>query len=112
MLTLKHDVSVEFRNLNVWLEGTKQYERHMAPSHLPASRRCAITFRIVDHKMQPLPSVHYLHLHAACARVAHKSGATTYIDELAKDNSRITVLAEDGSSASVLAAALARVVAI
>ncbi|KAI9507643.1 hypothetical protein F5148DRAFT_1203009, partial [Russula earlei] len=110
MLTLEHDVSVEFKSLNVWLEGTKQYEIvTWHPHTLPASRRCAITFRTANHKMRPLPSVHYLRLHAACARVAHKSGAATYIDELAKDIARLTVLAEDGSSASVLAAALARV---
>jgi hypothetical protein len=43
--------------------------------------------------------------------VAHKSGAATYIEELARDIARLTVLAEDGSSAGVLAAALTRVAA-
>ena len=58
-----------------------------------------------------MPSVHYLRLHAVCARVAHKSGAAMYIEELARDIARLTVLAEDGSSAGVLAAALTRVAA-
>jgi len=58
-----------------------------------------------------MPSVHYLRLHAACARVAHKSGAATYIEELAWDIARLTVLAEDGSSVGVLAAALTRIAA-
>jgi hypothetical protein len=62
--------------------------------------------------MRPMPSVHYLRLHAACARVAHKSGAATYIEELGRDIARLTVLAEDGSSAGVLAAALTRIAAV
>ena len=69
------------------------------------------TFTTTDLKSRPVPSVHYLRLHAACARVAHKSGAATYIEELARDIARLTVLAEDGSSAGVLAAALARAAA-
>jgi hypothetical protein len=80
-------------------------------STVPDSPRYTTTFTTADLKTRPIPSVHYLRLHAACARVAHKSGAATYIEDLARDIARLTVLAEDGSSAGVLAAALARAAA-
>lgn len=81
------------------------------PGTLPAFRQRTTSFTTPDLRTRPMPSVHYLRLHAACARVAHKSGAATYIEELARDIARLTVLAEDGSSAGVLAAALTRVAA-
>ncbi|KAH9985320.1 hypothetical protein BJV77DRAFT_1071480 [Russula vinacea] len=77
----------------------------------PPPPRYTTAFRSTDLRTRPVPSVHYLRLHAACARVAHKSGAAAYIEELARDIARLTVLAEDGSSAGVLAAALARAAA-
>jgi hypothetical protein len=77
----------------------------------PTLRRYLTAFTTTDFRVRPMPSVHYLRLHAACARVAHKSGAATYIEELARDIARLTVLAEDGSSAGVLAAALTRIAA-
>jgi len=80
-------------------------------STVPESPRYTTTFTTADLKARPIPSVHYLRLHAACARVAHKSGAASYIEDLARSIARLTVLAEDGSSAGVLAAALARAAA-
>jgi len=115
MLTLDDDASDAFRGLNVWLEKTERNgEYQIVTWHsltVPESPQYMTTFTATDLKARPIPSVHYLRLHAACARVAHKSGAATYIEELARDIARLTVLAEDGSSAGVLAAALARAAA-
>ncbi|KAI0246005.1 hypothetical protein BJV78DRAFT_1286866 [Lactifluus subvellereus] len=114
VLTLEDDASGEFRDLNVWLEKIGHADQYQIvtwhPSTLPASRRCATAaFTTTDSGTRPVPAVRYLRLHAACARVAHKSGAATYIDALARDITSLTVLAEDGSSAGVLAAALSRI---
>lgn len=115
MLTLDDDASDAFRSLNVWLEETGRNGEYQIvtwqSSTVPESPRYTTTFTTTDLKTRPIPSTHYLRLHAACARVAHKSGAATYIEDLAKDIARLTVLAEDGSSAGVLAAALARAAA-
>ena len=49
-----------------------------------------------------LPCPILLGLHAACARVAHMSGAAEVIDELERDVEETRVLAFDGSSARLL----------
>jgi hypothetical protein len=46
----------------------------------------------------PLPDPRYLALPAACASVAHLSGAGEYIDKVLRDIERIGVLANDGPS--------------
>ncbi|KZP20503.1 hypothetical protein FIBSPDRAFT_742124, partial [Athelia psychrophila] len=48
------------------------------------------------------PDPRYLKLHAACAQVAHLSGAAKYIDNILRDLEEIRVLANDGSSADLL----------
>jgi hypothetical protein len=47
------------------------------------------------------PSPNYLRLHAACARVAHLSGAAEYVASLYRNLDDKGVLANDGSSAMV-----------
>jgi hypothetical protein len=54
----------------------------------------------------PLPDPRYLRVHAACAKVAHLSGAGEYIDATFRDTEGIRVLATDGSSAEALYYAL------
>jgi len=49
-----------------------------------------------------LPNPDLIALHAACARVAYLSGAAEYFDMLERDAEETTVLASDGSSASLL----------
>ena len=49
-----------------------------------------------------LPNPKLLALHAACARVAHMSGAAEAFDELERDVEETRVLAFDGSSARLL----------
>lgn len=55
----------------------------------------------------PVPDPQYLALHAACARVAHLSGAGEYIDKVLREIEETTVLANDGGS-KVLYHALVR----
>jgi hypothetical protein len=49
-----------------------------------------------------LPDPDLIALHAACARVAHMSGAAEYFDMLERDAEETAVLARDGSSAYLL----------
>ena len=51
-----------------------------------------------DAKKLPLPDPRYLALHAACARVAHLSGAGEYIDKALRDIEETGALANDGPS--------------
>ncbi|THH21128.1 hypothetical protein EW146_g321 [Bondarzewia mesenterica] len=53
-----------------------------------------------------LPDPRIIALHAACAKVANMSGAAEYIDAVDRDLDEMKVLAHDGGSADVLAAAL------
>lgn len=62
--------------------------------------------RAPDSITLPLPDDRYLRIHAACARIAHLSGASEYIDQVSQDMERISVLASDGSCADVLSNAL------
>ena len=54
-----------------------------------------------NHNLPP-PDPRYLKLHAACAKVAHLSGAGEYIDNVLRDTETTRVLAKDGSSADLL----------
>ena len=54
----------------------------------------------------PAPDPKILALHAACAGIAHMSGAAEYLDEIARDIELLRVLAEDGGSADVLVQAM------
>jgi hypothetical protein len=61
-----------------------------------------ITLTSPDTINLPIPSPELIALHAACARVAHLSGAGAYIDEFDQDADDLDVLACDGGSSDVL----------
>jgi hypothetical protein len=61
-----------------------------------------ITFTSSDPIKLPIPSPKLIALHAACAKVAHLSGAGAYIDKLDRDADDLDVLAGDGGSSDVL----------
>lgn len=50
----------------------------------------------------PAPDSRYLRLHAACAKVAHLSGAAEHIENILRDMEATRVLAKDGSSSDLL----------
>jgi hypothetical protein len=56
----------------------------------------------------PVPDPELLALHAACAKVAHLSGAATYIEDFDRDVEDLNVLAGDGRSADLLSHAIMR----
>jgi hypothetical protein len=64
-----------------------------------------VAFTSRDKKL-PLPDPRYLRIHAACAKVAHLSGAAEYIDVIFRDMEDTRVLATNGSSAELLSYAL------
>ena len=55
-----------------------------------------------EKQIPALPDPDLIALHAACARVAYLSGAAEYFDMLEQDAEDTSVLASDGSSASLL----------
>lgn len=55
-----------------------------------------------------LPDPRYLRLHAAVCRVAHMSGATEYLDSFDREVEVTKVLADDGTSADLLASRIHR----
>ncbi|EEB95421.1 hypothetical protein MPER_05615 [Moniliophthora perniciosa FA553] len=100
-----------FDRLKLWLEATSvpnRYRIKTASDFYPSTtRRKTITFVSSDSEL-PLPSPELLALHAACAKVAHLSGAAAYIDQLDRDTDDMCVLAHDGGSSSILNNALLR----
>jgi hypothetical protein len=81
-------------------------------SKLGANPQEQATFSVPDDVIQEcetkgklipdLPDPDLIALHAACARVAHMSGAAEYFDMLERDAEETTVLASNGSSAYLL----------
>ena len=61
-----------------------------------------IKFNTDNPKVLPVPSREYLALHAACANVAHLSGAAEYMDSVIREMEETSVLSSDGASAAVL----------
>lgn len=59
-----------------------------------------------QYKEIPPPNPLLLALHAACARVAHMSGAAEYFNQIERDTEDMKVLASDGSSARLLSSLL------
>ncbi|KAF8964874.1 hypothetical protein BDZ97DRAFT_1904240 [Flammula alnicola] len=78
VLTLASDLHQMFDKLQLWLERKPDV--------------------IVFSGTLPPPDPRYLALHAACARVAHLSGAGEYIDRILRDIERVGVLASHGNS--------------
>ena len=70
--------------------------------HLRADGDCLSTVLSSSHQDARLPASQLLALHAACARVAHMSGAAEFFNEIDRDVEESTVLAFDGSSVRLL----------
>ena len=61
-----------------------------------------VTFTTPDPVKLPVPSPTYLAIHAACAKVAHMSGAAEYIDKFYRDMEDGMILNPNGASAEML----------
>ncbi|KZT08966.1 uncharacterized protein LAESUDRAFT_757151 [Laetiporus sulphureus 93-53] len=109
VMTMQHDVREWFDRLEICFEATTVENRYHIQTfgrirHVPAT----VTLMSSNPTTLPLPSPKLLALHAACAKVAHLSGAGVYIDKLDQDLDDLDVLADDGGSADVLNHALLR----
>ncbi|KDQ52299.1 hypothetical protein JAAARDRAFT_198467 [Jaapia argillacea MUCL 33604] len=112
VMTMSHDAHCYFDGLELWLEeiDTNRYlVRVTDPDYLVGlginanNPQIQLTTTDVD---LPLPDPHLLRLHAACAKVAHLSGAGQIVDAILRDIEELEVLAYDGGSAHVLTVAL------
>ena len=73
------------------LEAAEPWTLRLYPEFVP--------FTMPDQDKLPVPSPAYLAIHAACAKVAHLSGAAEYINKFYHDSK---ILTPDGASASML----------
>ncbi|KAL5638589.1 hypothetical protein ACGC1H_005304 [Rhizoctonia solani] len=90
--------------LHIWLDPVEGEDTYAIGKRYPGLRPDlpkTVTFTTATPAL-PLPDRHYLALHAACARVAHLSGATEAIGSISNEVEHRGVLSEDGSSAELL----------
>ncbi|EUC62641.1 hypothetical protein RSOL_424570 [Rhizoctonia solani AG-3 Rhs1AP] len=105
VMTVQLGLRQNFNLLHIWLDPVEGMEDTYAigrryPGLRPDLPQ-AITFTTSNPAL-PLPDRRYLALHAACARVAHLSGATETIGSISNEMEHRGVLSEDGSSAVLL----------
>ncbi|KAF5387950.1 hypothetical protein D9615_000667 [Tricholomella constricta] len=103
ILTLSLEFHSLFDKLEIWLERNPndpphQYTIASTDPGYTQSLQNPVTLITHDAETHPLPDHRYLALHAACARVAHLSGASEYIMQVLRELEHIGVLAYDGSS--------------
>ncbi|KAJ3509951.1 hypothetical protein NLJ89_g4944 [Agrocybe chaxingu] len=112
-LTLSADIHSWFSDMRIWLERRPEDPPN---TYRPASTKPhvylvgipdIVSFSTPDPQRLPLPDPRYLATHAACARVAHMSGAAEDIHKVLRDIEETDVLPSDGPS-DVLYHALAR----
>ncbi|KAF9240960.1 hypothetical protein BU15DRAFT_87516 [Melanogaster broomeanus] len=106
ILTLDGNMHEYFDTLKLWFEPTDIPDKYnicwSEDWRRQVSGALSVQFTTPDPEELPLPSPTYLHIHAACAKVAKLSGAGDYIDKLSRDLEEIRVLSKDGSSAELL----------
>ncbi|KAH7906895.1 hypothetical protein BJ138DRAFT_1117169 [Hygrophoropsis aurantiaca] len=103
IMTLCYDKHDSFDKLRLWLDSTVSRTPRTPYFELGYQK---LTFTTDDPVNYPLPNPEYLRHHAAAARVAYMSGAGEYIERVLTDMEMASVLADDGSSVELLAAAL------
>ncbi|KAG8964631.1 hypothetical protein FRC05_003744 [Tulasnella sp. 425] len=109
-----HDL---FDNLELWFEATGDPNTYKICSNDPRNFDLVlppippqVTLQSTNPSI-PLPNSHFLRIHAACARIAHLSGAAEYWETILEEWEERAVLASDGGSADMLSFLLARAVA-
>ncbi|EKM57142.1 uncharacterized protein PHACADRAFT_91812, partial [Phanerochaete carnosa HHB-10118-sp] len=109
VLTLDSRLHNKFDELNLWLEAVPDSEHAYSVRCYPVGDpriQNPVRFTTPDTQEYPFPDPRYLKLHAACARVYHLSGAAEYIESFQREIEDTMVLADNGSSAEMLAFAL------
>ncbi|RPD53568.1 hypothetical protein L226DRAFT_613839 [Lentinus tigrinus ALCF2SS1-7] len=118
---LSHDAHAQFNKLDLYLTPVKDVQEQVIPDTYNAEHaygedylrqirlelKDKVTFRScsVDAKVIPAPDPKIIALHAACAKIAHMSGAAEYLRELYRDTDAIAVMTEP-NAASELSRAL------
>ncbi|KIM73234.1 hypothetical protein PILCRDRAFT_731746 [Piloderma croceum F 1598] len=103
VMTMERGLHDLFDSLGIWFEATPTVNRYNVRGKYAAYTmgiQNPITFP--TNGSLPAPDPRYLKLHAACAQVAHLSGAGEYIDNILRDMETTRVLAKDGSSSDLL----------
>ncbi|KIO25599.1 hypothetical protein M407DRAFT_75508 [Tulasnella calospora MUT 4182] len=114
VLTMVHSAHDLFDKLQLWFEATDVPNTYNMRSNregnfrlvLPPIRR-QVTLTSTNPSI-PLPNSNYLKIHAACAKVAHLSGAAEYLETILNEWEERPVLASDGGSADILSFLLSR----
>ncbi|TDL19325.1 hypothetical protein BD410DRAFT_792367 [Rickenella mellea] len=112
VMTLCHDFHTLFDNLDVWFVPTNEKNKYKLGWAWASNSRDYpehVIFKTSDETNLPVPSPNYLAIHAACAKVAHLSGAAQCIDKLYQDLDDSTTLDPNGASAEILEHALYQV---
>ncbi|KAF5372029.1 hypothetical protein D9615_008120 [Tricholomella constricta] len=106
VMTLSLDEHKKFGGFDIWLEpleGQQNAYKLGKANPFASSLPAGTIIQFTDNQTQlPLPDPRYLALHAACAKIAHASGAAETIDAYLRDLETTKVLAEDGSSMAIL----------
>ncbi|KXN84498.1 hypothetical protein AN958_12410 [Leucoagaricus sp. SymC.cos] len=105
VMTLVPGFHMDFDQLYIWFVATKEMNRYKLEASDPFFLRSYpefVTFTTPDSKKLPVPSPTYLAIHAACAKVAHLSGAAACIDKFYQDMEDRKTLDPDGASANML----------
>ncbi|KAG1843882.1 hypothetical protein F4604DRAFT_1596562 [Suillus subluteus] len=109
ILTLAVHVHAMFDRFDLWFEEMVDMQHTYRVCGYPPSIQLfppTVTFTTDDPLHLPLPSPHYLGIHAACCKVAWLSGAKDYIEETFGDIEEMQAMTSDGSSAEALHCAL------
>ncbi|KAI5992157.1 hypothetical protein EDD15DRAFT_2168442 [Pisolithus albus] len=109
VMTMAVDVHLDFDRLRIYFTATKVPNRYKLEAIDPMflfRRPEYVTFSTPDAEKYPLPNPNYLAIHAACAKVAHLSGAAEHIEEVLRRMEDTVFLAEDGGSSEVLYTAI------
>jgi len=105
VMTLVHGFHVNFDQLMVWFVATneeRKYKLEAVDAYILRDYPEYVTFTTPDPVKLPVPSPTYLAIHAACAKVAHFSGAAECIDKFYGDMEDGTILDPNGASAEML----------
>lgn len=107
---LSHDKAIQSQE-NTYNVVMAENERRALQALIPRPATC-VTFKVDSDcaafckekgtALPDLPSRDLIGLRAACARVAHMSGAAEQIDQIYRDEGDTTVMANDGSTGDLL----------
>ncbi|KAI5993318.1 hypothetical protein EDD15DRAFT_2439690, partial [Pisolithus albus] len=109
VMTMDTCVRMDFDTLRIYFTATEVPNRYKLQAFhriYLCQRPRYVTFSTPDADKYPLPDPTYLAIHAACAKVAHLSGAAEHIQKVLERMEGTLVLAEDGGSSEFLYTAI------